>query len=94
MRGGPCLAERPDPSNFNWRAFTPEDSPRTPMDVMADPKHRDLRTAKLGPGDHAFPFSRPLYDYADGKGRATGETFDLLAACRQKPVALIFRSYT
>ena len=88
------MAERPDPSKFNWRAFTPEDSPRTPVDLMADPKSQDLRTPKLGPGDPAHPFARPLFDYAEGKGRATGETFDLLDACREKPVALIFGSYT
>lgn len=87
-------AGRPDAPKFNWRAFTPEDSPRTPMDVMADPKHQDLQNAKLAPGDPAFAFRRPLFDFADGKGRATGDEFDLLEACREKPVALIFGSYT
>lgn len=88
------MAERPDPSKFNWRAFTPEDSPMTPMDVMADPKHQDLQTPVLAAGDRAFGFVRPLYDYADGKGAAIGESFDLFAAAREKPVALIFGSYT
>ena len=40
-------AGRPDAPQFNWRAFTPDDSPRTPMNVMADPKHQDLREANV-----------------------------------------------
>ena len=82
------------PKDFDWRAFTPEDSPKTPMDVMADPLHKDLSTAKLNRGDGAFGFVRPLFDFSSGAQIETGESFDLLAACREKPVALIFGSYT
>ena len=35
------------PDGFDWRAFTPDDSPLTPMDVMADPRHQDLQTATV-----------------------------------------------
>ena len=51
-------------------------------------------TAKLVPGDDAFGFVRPLFDFSSGAEIETSETFDLLAACREKPVALIFGSYT
>jgi len=27
------------PEGFDWKAFTPEDSPKTPMEVLADPQH-------------------------------------------------------
>ena len=84
-------AERP---KLDWRAFTPEDSPKTPMDVMADPLHRDLATAKLEPGDPAHDFALPVYDFSDGTERATGETFRLAEAAAERPVALIFGSYT
>ena len=83
--------ERP---KFDWRAFTPEDSPKTPMDVMADPMHRDLATPKLGPGDPAFDFELPLYDFSDGTEKATGDRFNLRSAADERPVALIFGSYT
>ncbi len=79
---------------FDWRAFTPEDSPKTPMDVMADPRHRALATPTVSQGGNAFGFSAPLYDFSGGTQRATGHRFDLLAAAREKPVALIFGSYT
>ncbi len=82
------------PEGFDWRAFTPEDSPRTPMDVLADPRHTDLATAKLRVGDLAFDFEREVYDYADGTARDTGRRFRLLDVAREKPVALIFGSYT
>ncbi len=88
------MADSADKPKFDWRAFTPEDSPKTPMDVMADPKHRDLATASLAPGDQAHDFSRALYDFADGAQRDTGNTFNLLASAKEQPVALIFGSYT
>jgi hypothetical protein len=61
---------------------------------MADPLHRDLSTAKLAPGDPACDFERPLFDFRDGTGRATGESFRLSRAAARRPVALIFGSYT
>jgi hypothetical protein len=82
------------PAGFDWRAFTPEDSPRTLPDILADPVHRDLATAKLGPGDPAFDFDLPLYDFSDGTRVATGRRFRLQSAAAARPVALVFGSYT
>ena len=82
------------PEGFDWRSITPEDSPLTPMDVMADERHRRLATADLKQGDPAYNFRSQIYDYSDGTAVATGEYFDLLAAAKEKPVALIFGSYT
>lgn len=85
---------RKAPRGFDWRAFTPEDSPKTPMDVMADPRHQDLATPKLAQGDPAHDFERPVFDFSDGTERATGETLHLRAAAANRPVALVFGSYT
>lgn len=79
---------------FNWRAITPEDSPKSPLDLMADPLARDLSTAKLREGELAFDFELALYDFRSGHERATGETFRLQEMARDRPVALIFGSYT
>ena len=79
---------------FDWRAFTPEDSPKTPMDVMADPRHRDLATPALAAGDPAHDFDLPVCDFSDGTERSTGERFHLREAADDRPVALIFGSYT
>jgi hypothetical protein len=87
-------ASRAMPKGFDWRAFTPEDSPKTPLDVMADPRHRDLATAKLSAGDRAFDFERPLFDFSSGVRKETGRSFHLLEAAARRPVALIFGSYT
>ena len=83
-----------DEPQFDWRALTPDDSPMTPMDMMADPKAMDLSTAKLAPGDQAYFFSSPIYDFSSGQQVSTSSNFDLQSACRQQPVALIFGSYT
>jgi hypothetical protein len=80
--------------SFDWRAFTPEDSPRTPMDVLADPVHQDLSTPALAPGDPAYDFDLPLYDFSDGTERATGQRFHLREVADERPVALVFGSYT
>ena len=82
------------PTNFDWKSITPSDSPRTPIDFMADPKLRRLGKPALKPGDQAFGFRRPLYDFSDGHQVATGDTFDLLERATEKPIALIFGSYT
>ena len=82
------------PTNFDWKSITPSDSPRTPIDIMADSKLRRLGKPKLKPGDQAFGFRRPLYDFSDGHQVATGDTFDLLERATEKPIALIFGSYT
>ncbi len=81
-------------SGFDWRDFTPDDSPMTPVDIAADPRSEDLHTADLGVGDPAHGFSRPVYDFTDGTRQAVGTEFDLLSVAAEKPVALIFGSYT
>ncbi len=91
------MAEQPDsplPSGFDWKKFTPEDSPKTPMDVHADPHQQDLRTAKVVTGEPAYDFESPVYDFSDGTQVATGRHFHLAEVARDKPVALIFGSYT
>ena len=82
------------PPGFDWRAVTPEDSPRTAPEVLADPQARDLATAKLAVGDPAFDFTLPVYDFRSGARKQTGEQFHLAAMARERPVALIFGSYT
>jgi hypothetical protein len=77
-----------------WRAFTPEDSPKTPADIMSDPAIRDLATPKLAVGDPAHDFDLPICDFSDGVENTTGERFQLLARAGERPVALIFGSYT
>ncbi len=79
---------------FEWRSFTPEDSPKTPLDTMKDPVLRDLATPKLSVGAPAFDIKLPAYDFSDGSERLTGETLHLSAIARDRPVALIFGSYT
>lgn len=82
------------PEGFDWRAFTPEDSPKTPMDVMSDPTHTRLATAELKAGDEAYDFTSPVYDFSDGTEKRTGDHFHLAEVALDKPVALIFGSYT
>ena len=79
---------------FDWREFTPDDSPLTPIELKDDLQVQDLSTAKLAVGDSARGFARPVYDFSDGTRRTTGAEFDLLAEAAEKPVALIFGSYT
>jgi hypothetical protein len=79
---------------FDWRSFTPEDSPKTPMDVMADPNATALRTPDLSEGDEAYDFKSHIYDYTDGTEKSTGKMFHLSSVAGEKPVALIFGSYT
>ena len=61
---------------------------------LLDAEGGDAATADLAPGDPAFDFERPLLDFSDGTERATGETFRLSEASKNRPVALIFGSYT
>lgn len=89
------MTEKPeDKISFDWRSFTPEDSPKTPVDLLRDPQARDLSTPKLTEGDEAYGFNLPVFDFSEGIEGATGETFDLQAIARQQPAALIFGSYT
>ena len=82
------------PAGLDWKSFTPEDSPKTPIDVFADPVHQDLGTPRVAAGDPAFDFERPICDFSGGVERKTGDTFHLLSVAGKKPVALIFGSYT
>jgi hypothetical protein len=82
------------PKGFDWKEFTPEDSPKNPMDLAADPVWRDLSTAKLVAGDPAHDFELPIFDFGEGTERLTGETFHLAKVASKRPVALIFGSYT
>ena len=87
------MANEEEPG-FDWQAFTPADSPKTPMDLRADPMHQALSTAQVSQGGPAHDFSSPIYDFSNGHKVITGHGFNLLAAAKEKPVALIFGSYT
>jgi hypothetical protein len=82
------------PAGFDWRAFTPDDSPMGMPEIMADPVAQDLSAAKLAQGDPAFDFDLPVYDFSDGTRVETGRTFHLQSAAANRPVALVFGSYT
>ncbi len=82
------------PTGLDWKAFTPDDSPKTPMDLWSDPRLKDLSTPDLTVGDVAFDFELPVYDYADGLEQKTNETFHLASEAKERPVALVFGSYT
>ena len=88
------MSEPKLPPGFDWKSITPDDSPMGLPDVTADPVYQDLGTAKVGVGDPAFDFDRPLYDFSDGTPRETGERFHLAGVAAERPVALIFGSYT
>ena len=77
-----------------WRAFTPDDSPKTPEDIFEDAALRDLATPKLAVGDPAHDIDLPIFDFSEGSERTTGERFRLLERAEARPVALIFGSYT
>ena len=73
---------------------TPADSPLTMRELMRRADYRDLTTPKVRPGEPAFDFELPRYDFSDGAGTATGATVRLSAFRGVQPVALIFGSYT
>lgn len=68
-------------------SFTPADSPLTVDDVMSSPLYRDLGTPMLAAGDRAFDFVLPRLD-------GVGEPVRLSNFAGNRPVALIFGSYT
>jgi hypothetical protein len=71
---------------------TPADSPLTMDDVMASPRHRALMTADVAVGEVGPDFELPLLDPVT---RApTGETVRLASFAGERPVALVFGSYT
>ncbi len=82
------------PGGFDWQKFTPEDSPKTAPEIIADEYHQKLSTADVQVGDLAYNFSSPIYDFSSGVQASTGKHFDLIAMAQEKPVALIFGSYT
>jgi hypothetical protein len=89
------MSDRKDPpADFDWRAFTAEDSPKTLPEVRADPRHQALSTPEVEEGGAAYDFSSPIYNFSRGREIITGQHFNLLESAREKPVALIFGSYT
>jgi hypothetical protein len=68
------------------RGLAPRDSPRNLQDVLADPAYRDLARPKVARGEPAPDFELPLVD-----GGGTARLSELL---RERPVALVFGSYT
>ena len=64
------------------------------MDILADPKHKELATPDLGEGDIAYDFRSVIYDFTEGTEKNTGKMFHLAEVAKEKPVALIFGSYT
>lgn len=86
--------QRSASSGLDWRAMTPEDSPKTPVDLMADPSVVDLAQAKCAVGDVAPDFELPVFDFSVGTEQPTGRSMRLSAVAAERPVALIFGSYT
>ena len=68
------------------RGLAAPGSPLTLQDVMARADYRDLRTPKVAAGDLAPDFELPSVD-----GRSTVHLGSLL---EERPVALVFGSYT
>jgi hypothetical protein len=73
---------------------TPRDSPLTAFTLMRRPGYRELATAKVRVGGAALDFELPRSDFTDGVGRPTGTTVRLSQYRDDRPVALIFGSYT
>ena len=65
---------------------TPVDSPLTLEDVMSSPAYRALMTPEVAPRVSAFLFELPLLD--------GGERVRLADFAGERPVALVFGSYT
>ncbi len=70
----------------NGKGLAPKDSPLTLQDVLASPEYRDLITPKVAEGDLAPDFELPRLD---GEGMVR-----LAALAADRPVALVFGSYT
>ena len=71
---------------------TPADSPLTLETAMAALLYRKLMDPELRPGDPAFAFELPLLD--PETHRPSGERVRLADFAGDRPVALIFGSYT
>jgi hypothetical protein len=68
------------------KTHAPKDSPLTLQDVLASEDYRDLSTAEVVEGDLAPDFELPLLGRED--------TVRLSALLEERPVALVFGSYT
>lgn len=82
-------APRSDPNEI-----TAADSPMRFEDAMASPVLQRVMTPALAEGDRAHDFTFPELDLPDGTDRPGGRTFHLAALAGDRPVALIFGSYT
>jgi len=71
---------------------TPADSPLTLETAMASPLYRQLMAPELRPGQPAFPFALPLLD--PGTHKPSGTVVRLADFAGERPVALVFGSYT
>jgi hypothetical protein len=68
------------------KSLAPKDSPLTLQDVLASEDYRDLSTPKVAEGDLAPDFELPLLGRED--------TARLSTLVAERPVALVFGSYT
>ena len=71
---------------------TPPDSPLTLDEVMSSPFYGNLMAPELAPGEPAFPFDLPLLD--PETHAPSGERVRLAGFAGERPVALVFGSYT
>jgi hypothetical protein len=71
---------------------TPADSPLRLRDVMTSPFYGRLMTPEVEVGAPAFPFDLPLLDAKSGE--PAGGRVRLADFAGERPVALIFGSYT
>jgi hypothetical protein len=71
---------------------TPADSPLRLRDVMTSPFYGNLMTPELAPGDPAFDFELPVLD--GETHRPSGQRIRLSDFAGERPVALVFGSYT
>ena len=71
---------------------TPADSPLTLETAMASPLYRRLMAPALAPRDPAVPFELPLLD--PETHRTVGGRVRLADFAGERPVALVFGSYT
>jgi len=67
------------------RGLAPKDSPLNLQDILASPDYRDLSTPRVAEGNAAPDFELPLVG---------GGTAHLSGLLRERPVALVFGSYT
>jgi hypothetical protein len=71
---------------------TPADSPLTLEQAMSSPLYQRLMTPELAPGATAYQFELPLLD--PETYQPSGERIRLADFAGERPVALIFGSYT